>query len=67
MRKKTEYIKFNERKCKACWKCITACPKQVIGQVGFWFHKHAAFKNPQDCIGCKKCVKACEYGAMTEL
>ena len=64
-RKETEYIKFNERGCEACWKCIGACPKGVIDQIGFWFHKHARLANPDACIGCLKCVKACEYGAMT--
>jgi len=29
--KQTEYVKANTRNCKACWKCVNACPKEEKG------------------------------------
>ncbi|MDR3251872.1 MAG: ferredoxin family protein [Tannerella sp.] len=56
---RTPYIWANPRKCTACWKCIDSCPKQVIGKVGFLWHKHIIIKNAENCIDCKKCIKTC--------
>lgn len=67
---------INSANCKACGKCIEACPKGLISMIE---------KKPQaivkcsncdkgaiankvckvSCIGCGKCKKACEYGAIT--
>jgi 2-oxoglutarate ferredoxin oxidoreductase subunit delta len=55
-------IRINTRLCKACWVCINACPKQVIGKVGFLWHKHIILENPLNCTGCGKCIKVCPYG-----
>lgn len=41
----TKYVWANHRKCEACWKCIDACPKQVIGKVVFLWHKHIVIKD----------------------
>lgn len=53
---------MNPRRCVACWECVEKCPKQVIGKVGFLWHRHATFKNADACIGCNKCMKTCPRG-----
>ncbi len=63
-RNTTAYIAINTRLCGACWKCINACPKGVIGKAGFIFHKHARIINPGACTGCLACAKACPEGAI---
>jgi len=62
----TGHVWANIHNCKACGKCVKACPKQVIGETGFLWHKHIIFKKPEDCTGCKKCVKICPYGVFNE-
>lgn len=62
----TRFVCANPRNCVACMKCSDACPKNVIGRVGFLWHKHIVFKNPGACIGCKKCVKVCPQGVFYE-
>ena len=49
----TPYIWVNPRACAACWKCIDNCPRDVIGKVGFLWHKHIVIRNADNCIGCK--------------
>ena len=61
----TGYIKLNTRLCRACWKCVEACPRGVIGKINLPFHKHAHVDKPDDCKGCLKCVKACPQQAIT--
>ena len=63
---RTPHIWTNPHLCKACGKCITACPKQVIGKVGFLWHKHIVIKNAENCKGCKKCIQICPYGVFSE-
>jgi ferredoxin len=63
---RTAHVWTNIRNCVACWKCIDACPKQVIGKVGFLWHKHIVLKNPENCIGCKKCIQICPKGVFSE-
>ncbi|MDR3268002.1 MAG: ferredoxin family protein [Tannerella sp.] len=58
----TAHVWINPRKCVACWKCVDACPKQVIGKVGFLWHKHIVIRNPENCSGCKACLKTCPHG-----
>ncbi|MDD5363480.1 MAG: 4Fe-4S binding protein [Ignavibacteria bacterium] len=59
----TEFIKLNTGKCTACWKCIEACAKNVIGRINLPWHKHAKLINSGNCTGCQKCLKICEFGA----
>lgn len=63
----TAYIVVNSRLCQACWKCVEACPRDVIGKTNFIFHKHARIVNPGCCTGCRACVKACPEGAIEAL
>lgn len=58
----TKFITMNPRHCVACWECVEKCPKQVIGKVGFLWHRHVAFKDADACIGCDKCVRTCPNG-----
>lgn len=61
----TPYVTTDLHKCKACWKCVVACPKQVIGKVVFLWHKHIVFKDSDNCSGCQKCIKVCPYGVFS--
>ena len=64
---KTEYIRLDTRKCRACWKCQDKCSNNVIGRVNLPFHKHARIVNSGDCTGCIKCVNVCESNALSRV
>lgn len=63
--------------CKACKKCMHACPKGLIELVPLYAtkaavtcknHNKGAFTRREcrvGCIGCMKCQKACEFGAVS--
>ena len=69
-------VRLDKDKCKACSKCIAACPKGLIELVPY-DAKHIVQCNSKDkgkdvrvacktgCIGCMICVKQCEAGAIT--
>ncbi len=59
------FLRLDTRRCKACWKCLSACPRKVIGKVAILWHKHVRIANPDACLGCLKCVTVCESGALT--
>lgn len=61
----TRFVTIDPRRCAACWQCIPACPKQVVGKVQFLFHRHVVLRNAENCIGCMKCVKTCPAGALS--
>ena len=65
-RQATRYVKIDARKCKACWKCVDECPRQVIGKIDLWFHKHVVFRHSDACVGCRKCIETCPHGAYVE-
>jgi NAD-dependent dihydropyrimidine dehydrogenase PreA subunit len=67
VRSQTEFIRFDSRKCKACWKCIEICPENVFGKINVIIHKHMKIANSSCCIGCMKCVKACSFDAILSL
>jgi Pyruvate/2-oxoacid:ferredoxin oxidoreductase delta subunit len=60
---RTPYIQLDTKKCKACWKCITDCPNQVIGKVDLPWHKHAVILKSDSCTGCLKCIHDCPFEA----
>ena len=61
--------------CKACGKCIAACPKHLIELVPYE-QKHLVQCSSKDkgkdvmkacsvgCIGCKMCEKVCQFDAV---
>ena len=61
--------------CKACGKCIAACPKRLIELVPY-DQKHLVQCSSKDkgkdvmkacsvgCIGCKMCEKVCQFDAV---
>ncbi len=65
-----------EDRCRACMKCVAACPKQLIEMVPKE-KKYAVVCRSKDkgpvtkrncevgCIGCTKCVKTCPSGAIS--
>lgn len=65
-----------EAKCRACGKCIEACPKKIIEMVSKK-GEYAVTCSSMDkgavvrknctvgCIGCGKCSKVCPVGAIT--
>ncbi len=63
-RRKNDFICLDTRRCNACWDCIEACPKQVLGKIDMIWHRHVIIRNMEACNGCKKCVRACKSGAI---
>ena len=63
----TEHIALDPHRCEACWACVEACPKGVLGKVNILFHKHAVVRGADECIGCGKCVKVCKSDAITKI
>lgn len=65
----------DDRKCKACNKCVTTCPKKLFTlealnhPVSVACSSHAPGKDtkavcPVGCIACKLCEKACKVDAI---
>ena len=68
----------DEEKCKACSKCVDACPRHIIALEPYKTKRHVAIpcsskaKGPvvtkvcsNGCIGCSLCAKACPKQAIT--
>jgi 2-oxoglutarate ferredoxin oxidoreductase subunit delta len=64
-RSSTQYIVLDKSRCEACWRCVEACPRSVLGRVDFLGHRHAKVRAADECQGCGRCVKACETGALS--
>ena len=63
----TKHIKIDNHICQACWDCVNACSKNVIGKVNLFFHKHSHINQTAQCIGCLKCVKVCKFQAIIKI
>ena len=65
-------IKVNNSRCKSCYLCVNACPKQVLS-IGEKIGKTGNFiveinkEKENDCIGCKSCAIVCPDLAITEV
>jgi len=46
--RRTRHIQLDTSQCEACFKCVEACQKHVIGKVNFFFHKHAVFRHQKN-------------------
>jgi NAD-dependent dihydropyrimidine dehydrogenase PreA subunit len=62
---KTQFIQFNSKNCRACWKCIENCSNKVLEKIDFLGHRHAHIENPDKCTGCLNCLSACEFNALS--
>ena len=61
---RTDYIQLNTAACKACWACVAACPRHVLGKAVLLSHRHAHVDRAAQCAGCRRCVAACPNGAI---
>ena len=54
---------INERLCKGCGLCTTACPKKIIAlskdKINAKGYYPAVVIRPEDCIGCAMCAMMC--------
>ncbi len=60
----TDFVSLDTRKCLACWLCVEACARQVLGKVSVLWHKHARLRAGKECTGCLKCVSVCSPKAL---
>ena len=60
----TPFLSFDMARCRACFACVEACPRQVLGQVRLPFHKHVHIDRPDACIGCGRCLTVCPAGVI---
>jgi ferredoxin len=63
----TGFIALDTRLCKACADCARECPRQVLGMVAFFSHRHVRIERADACTGCARCVRACRQGAITAI
>ncbi|HPI20505.1 MAG TPA: FeS-binding protein [Candidatus Kapabacteria bacterium] len=61
----TDFIQLDTKKCKACWRCLDDCPKEVIGKVDLPWHKHALIVKLVACSGCFTCIDSCKNEALS--
>lgn len=65
----------NSKKCKACKKCVLACPRKIFSLIPADKNVYAACSSrepgkdtksacPVGCIACKLCEKACKFDAI---
>ena len=66
LRNQTAFIRYDQHRCQACWKCIEVCENNVFRKIDILFglHKHVRLARPEQCKGCKKCVEACPADAL---
>lgn len=73
--KDTGASKVSPEDCTSCGKCVSACPKKIIGRIPKTAKVYIACSNTTKgkevmnvckvgCIGCGKCERTCESGAI---
>ena len=55
----------NDDKCKACARCVKACPVMAIDILPLKFGEATARINEETCLGCGACNIACKNNAMS--
>jgi Fe-S-cluster-containing hydrogenase component 2 len=66
---------IDEKKCRACGRCVLACPKKLFSLVKVEQPIYVACKSlvggkktrqtcPVGCIACRRCQKTCRFGAI---
>ncbi len=68
---KMSYITINENKCKACYLCISECPKgllKISDKTNSLGNHVVEFNDPNhECLGCAMCATRCPDLAITEV
>jgi 2-oxoglutarate ferredoxin oxidoreductase subunit delta len=64
-RTSTPFVLLDRSRCEACWSCVDACPKEVLGKLEFLWHKHAVVAHAERCTGCRACLGVCVPGALS--
>lgn len=55
-------VVIDRERCKSCYLCIRACPKQVLGadtEMNAAGGYPTAVKHPEACIACGNCFLVC--------
>jgi 2-oxoglutarate ferredoxin oxidoreductase subunit delta len=60
----TPYVRLVTPKCKACWRCMEACPSSVFDKTRFLGHEQVRIARPGNCTGCLKCLEICPFTAI---
>ena len=62
-------VLISSEECKACGKCIVACPKKILlkgNKINSYGFKYVFCVDESLCIGCGNCFYSCpEPGAIT--
>lgn len=64
---RTRFVEFDLRRCQACGRCVEACPRQVLGMVAFFRHRHVHVDHADRCRGCRACAAACPHDLVHRL
>ncbi len=55
-------VTFDEKMCKGCGLCVTACPKKIIelsSSLNSKGYRPARITDAEKCIGCAFCATMC--------
>ena len=65
------HIKIDSTKCKSCYLCVDACPKNLIKKsnvIGKTGEAIVEFKDDNnECVGCAQCALVCPDIAIVEV
>ncbi len=62
-------VHFDEKKCKGCGLCTTACPVKIVylqkDKINLKGYTPAGVTDPDKCIGCTNCALMCPDQVIT--
>ncbi len=61
-------IEVDANRCKACYLCVSVCPKKCLGPsktISKKGYLPAEMLHPENCIGCAMCYRMCPDIAIT--